>query len=232
MKVWFLVILVCYFSDVLADSVSFTGTAYHLTKGNLIYTEHHQVGITEHDEYRDAKVIYKNNQGNLIASKTLIFDERKTLPDFEFKDTRTGTKIKVKKSDTDFRVDYEAADEQLSNVIAIKDNMVVDAGFDQLLLQKWPQLLAGKTVEFEFLAPTRGELIGFQLIPTKQDKDHIHFVLQPQAWLIRLLVDDIKLTYQKSTKRIIRYEGLTNIEEFVNEQATGGYYEARIEYSY
>jgi hypothetical protein len=101
-----------------------------------------------------------------------------------------------------------------------------------MLLQYWDVLIDKQTLEFEFLAPTRAQLISFSLASVFQDDAIIELSLAPSNFFLRLLVDPIKLTYDKVTKRILIYEGLTNIEKTKQGEATGEYYIARIEYRY
>ncbi|NVK37765.1 MAG: hypothetical protein HWE18_07560 [Gammaproteobacteria bacterium] len=212
-----------------ADSFQFIGKAFDLNSGALLYQEHHRVTLNQYNQYEQTQVTYTDKKGNVFATKQLDFSDALLVPRVRFVDTRSDVTLKIEHEDRDIKVVYQDSRDSLKANIKYRQKMVVDAGFDQLLLEQWEQVLNGNTIEFEFLAPTRGELIDFSLIPIAQTDKDIEFDLQPSNFLIRLLVDPIKLTYDKKHKRILRYEGLTNIED---ESKDGDYFVAKIEYEY
>ncbi|MDF2455361.1 MAG: hypothetical protein K0R51_1354 [Cytophagaceae bacterium] len=51
------------------------------------------------------------------------------------------------------------------------------------------------------------------LYKDSQQNDEIVFKMEPDNYMLRKLVDPIRVTYKVSTKRIIKYEGLSNIND-------------------
>lgn len=211
------------------NGVQFTGKAFDMSSGKLLYQEHHKVTLGKENQYQETQVLYTDATGAEFARKQLDFSHALLVPSVYFVDTRSDVTLKIEHDDQNIKVVYQDSRDSLKANIRYRQKMVVDAGFDQLLLEQWEQVLNGNTIEFEFLAPTRGELIDFSLIPIAQTDKDIEFDLQPSNFLIRLLVDPIKLTYDKKHKRILRYEGLTNIEDVSKD---GDYFVAKIEYEY
>lgn len=211
---------------------SFEGTAYDITTNDVLYTEHHKITLNDRNNYETTAVTYMDSSGQVFAQKSLDFTYNRMSPLVDFEDTRVGTSVKVIKHDNGLNVRYKSASDSASAIIKAVPMMVVDAGFDQMLLQYWDVLIDKQTLEFEFLAPTRAQLISFSLASVFQDDAIIELSLAPSNFFLRLLVDPIKLTYDKVTKRILIYEGLTNIEKTKQGEATGEYYIARIEYRY
>ena len=88
----------------------------------------------------------------------------------------------------------------------------------------------------DFLALTRAQYIGFELKPIESEKAEkkglMILSLQPSNFLIRLVMDPIILSYDLETMRLLRFEGLTNIERVNKGKGLGENYIARIEYSY
>lgn len=210
----------------------FEGTAYDINTKDVLYKEQHTITLNERDQYKATAVTYLDSSGEVFAKKTLDFSHDLMSPLVDFEDTRVGISVKVSKEDNGLSVRYKSASDSASGIVKRVPMMVVDAGFDQMLLQYWDVLLNNERLEFEFLAPTRAQLISFSLTPTFQNDAIIGFSLAPSNFFLRLLVDPIKLTYDKLTKRILIYEGLTNIEKTKQGKATGDYYIARIEYHY
>ena len=215
-----------------ANSFSFIGVAYDVESNSVLYKELHTVILNAQQEYEKTLVEYTDVEGNIFAKKRLYFNHNLMAPDVYFVDNRASTLVEVETKTDTLIVNYEGRLDDASARIKAVSMMVVDAGFDQMLIQYWDQLLNNQPLEFEFLAPTRAELISFSLTPVYQDNQVIKFELAPSNFILSLLFDAIKLTYDKFSKRILVYEGLTNIEEFKPGKQTGDYYVARIEYRY
>ena len=113
-----------------------------------------------------------------------------------------------------------------------KSTVVVDAGFDRLIEASWSKLIENKKVDFTFLALTRAQLINFEAIYTGLSKGVIELEFHPRNFFINILVDPISLSYDEKTKRLIHFQGLTNIERFENGTRTEENHLARIDYLY
>lgn len=213
-------------------SFTFVGVAHDIDSNAVLYKESHAVILNQEQKYKTTSVQYEDAQGEVFAKKSLDFTQNLLAPSVYFKDSRVGTLVEVESTDSGLNVNYESVSDSAEAMIKAVPRMVVDAGFDQMMLKNWDALLNNKPMDFEFLAPTRAELIGFTLTPLSQDEAVIKFRLAPSNFVLRLLVDPIKLTYDKQTKRILTYEGLTNIEEVKQGKPTGEYYVARIDYAY
>lgn len=219
-------------TNVVSSVFSFEGRAFDLDTNLFLYKENHSVKLDENHQYSQSSVIYSDVNDQVFAKKTLDFSGNLMTPMVDFDDTRVGTTVDVTKTDGALDVRYKSVSDEASALIKAVDMMVVDAGFDQMMIQYWDLLLNNKELEFEFLAPTRAQLISFNLKPVNQSEKTIELELAPSNFILGLLFDPIKLTYDKSTKRIMIYQGLTNIEKVKDGKGTGDYYVARIEYSY
>ena len=224
------------------DQFSFVGTAYAIEKENnpesILYTEHHRIFKNDMGEYVMGTVEYRNAEGELIAVKELSFSSRQTLPELRFDDLRTSNAFETKnelveKSSTVRLVTQEASSIEISNVEIDKPSRsVVDAGFDLFVLNSWEALLKGEKVRLDFLALTRASFYGFYLKKQKLVGDQVIIELKPSSFFLNMLMDPIVLTYDLKTKRLMRFEGLTNIEKVIDGKAFGENYIARIEYVY
>ncbi|MGR6872351.1 hypothetical protein ACU6U9_08600 [Pseudomonas sp. HK3] len=230
--IFFMSASICATSQEITNRFSFEGVAYDVESKAVLYTERHDVFLNKQNQYEATSVVYVDAQDQVFAKKSLDFTHNLMTPLVYFEDSRVGTLVEVTKQADGIKVRYQSESDAANAVIEQVPMMVVDAGFDQMLIQHWDTLLDNKELDFEFLAPTRAQLIDFSLTPVSQGDSTITFSLAPSNFLLRLLVDPIKLTYDKSTKRILVYEGLTNIEEIKKGKPTGDYYVARIEYHY
>jgi len=199
--------------SVRAHDFSFVGEAKDLRTGELLYTEEHFVSLAEGGEYKRSMVRYAAPDGTLIASKTLDFGASQTAPTLKFEYHQYPLSFDSSYEDRQFVLSSAKPDSESEAVIDLSDLQVfvVDGGFDRLLVSHWDSLLEGMEKDFDFLAVTRGSTIGFTLGVVSQSEDRVRFQIEPSSWLIDLLVEPIFLEYDRESRLLMRYEGLTNI---------------------
>src|SRR5690606_41863725 len=91
----------------------------------------------------------------------------------------------------------------------------------------WQALQQGKRVDFHFASAARQDLIRFRLEPQASDNNELVLSMRLSSRLLAWLLDPIELTYDKNSQRLLRYKGLTNIQD---DNCTT--YKADIEYLY
>ncbi|MFT7184731.1 MAG: hypothetical protein ACI84K_000097 [Pseudohongiellaceae bacterium] len=220
----------------------FTGKAYSLDSEQLLYVERHSIKLNDLGEYLSSQVNYFDPEGQSIATKFLDFSDSQTMPKLSFVDKRINAKIEVQPFDKEqqhrVRILKERGDERKVSEVKTEDKYtsIIDAGFDLYVMANWQKLLDGGAIEMEFLALTRAKYIGFKLEPAHLEKNakmgQLVLSLRPQNFFIRLLMEPIYLSYDINSKRLIRFEGLTNLEMVEQGQGLGDNFVARIEYSY
>jgi hypothetical protein len=202
-----------------ATTMAFTGTARH-TDGTLLYREIHKVeGLCQQGVFHPQtdKVTYQKPPDNrTFARKTLRYEASLLRPGVDFKQPDAGESMVITyprpgrvsvfweqegKSPHTFNLNYSG-------------ELVVDAGFDNLVRKHWQELTGGKPVTFSFLAPTRGESYQFILEPIEHpwiETDYT-FQIRPASTFLGFLVDPITLGYSKRGA-LTDYLGLTNIRK-------------------
>jgi hypothetical protein len=206
-----------------------TGYAYARSSNTLLYTENHKVRLNG-DAIIEHKTEYKDAQGNVIASKWLDYSQHRFAPAFELLDLRDGyiegARYEADKYAMYSRKDAEAKMEH--GMAKPTATFVSDSGFDLYVRAKMPELLRGKTQQFDMAVPSVQKVLSFEAIVLEQTqlfaRPAIYIKVQP-ATLLRLLVDSIYLTYDTETGELLRYEGLTNIRD-----KTGNRHDARIDF--
>ncbi len=167
------------------------GEARDPQRNELVYREIHRC-----DAARTACTVqYLDSDGELIASKWLDYSGPPAAPSLRFEDYRHGEQVRV---DSD----------------AVSADVVIDAGFDNYVRARWPQLAAGETVAFEFLVAGREQPLAMQ---ARRDGDcppsQLCLVIAPRNWLFALVGGDIKLVYESATRRLLQFRGLSNIPD-------------------
>lgn len=212
----------------------FTGTAYSLDGDRLLYIEEHTVSLDEKGQYLRADVRYTTEDGALIAHKVLDYQQDPLKPNMHFRDKRVDAGIRAENMDAGVLLERVKGEEKLLDQLELEEQAIsiVDAGFDRLVSRYWAELLTGKEIDFEFLALTRADFVGFVVRKTGETANSVDLEIAPRNWLIALLMDPIRLRYDRETARLMDYKGVTNIPASVDGQVIDDNYEANIRYVY
>lgn len=218
-----------------AQLLSFEGRATNPDTSVLLYVEKHQIILSDTGKYLSAYVSYSNPDGEVFAEKTLDYAKNVLTPEMMFYDKRSQerTSVSLNMADAYFKVLIESDKNRSESKVLIDEPLVVvDAGFDRLIESKWQALQKYKELDFTFLAITRGQLINFEVIQKNLNTHSVFVELHPRNFFINLLVEPISLEYALKTKRLLSFQGLTNIERFENGKRTEENHVARIDYIY
>jgi len=219
------------------------GTATDIKTNALLYKEYHYT-LEEGKRY---VVVYKNSNNKLIAEKELLYTKKvlnDTNPKLKQNNYLSGETIEVDTLRAEFRVlvEYrESTDDRIERKEFEKpQDLVVDAGFNQLILEEWSTLLKNKTIRFEYLAPSLQRTFAFTARKDQCDetdselvnmssnkKEATCFSMAPKSWLMRQIVAPISLVYDSSSKRLLRFSGLGNVGD-----ESGDYMKVNIRYEY
>lgn len=201
-----------------AADIAFTGYARSRDDGRLLYLESHHV--------RDAGtvgesrvVLYRCSAGGpAFARKELTYGASREQPEFTLTDARSGHIEGLRRTSAGPRVFVRenARAPQREAAVPAGAAIVSDAGFDEFVRRHWDELEAGKTVRFPFLVPSRLDSLTF-----KVRKHHEATVEGAVASVIRLNLSGvfgwflpyIEVSYRRSDRVLLRYEGLTNIRD-------------------
>lgn len=212
------------------EQKQFMGKAYDIDSGELIYTEQHSIQYQSNGAPVSGKVVYTQATGEALALKHLNYGNRPFAPSFEFEDKRLSYVLQVQVEGDQLSIDSQQGQDSVP--MPKGKPAVVDAGFNYFMQQSLPKLKQGQTLDLAFLAVGRAEFYGFEVSPEEQSNGSIRIKLAPSAWVLSVLVDPIYLTYDVQTGRLLRYEGLGNIEQVKNGKGLDENYVVRIEYEY
>lgn len=199
------------------EPLNFVGEAVSIETGEHVYTERHQVQRTNSGQFLTSRVDYISAEGGVLAEKTLNFSQNVIAPKLRFSDKQNGLTYVSRMVDDELElvVEPQAVSDSAGSTIALsiedEQTIVVDAGFDQYLNMEWDRLLAGEVLGFEFLALSRGKLVRFELSLVSLSDTRAKFSIRPSSWLVNLLMDPIYLEYALDSRRLLRYQGLSNI---------------------
>jgi len=195
--------------------VSYVGEARDPDSSALLYEEHHLLREAN-GRPSERLVLYRCADGALFARKQVVYGAASAAPAFTLEDGRFGYREGARREDEAitafFRADADSAER--SQRFATKAPLVIDAGFDEFVRAHWAALQRGTTLAVNFLVPSRLEALRFKL--RRSDSGEINgapvsvFRLS-LGGLIGLFAPEIDVSYRDRDRRLMRFEGLTNI---------------------
>lgn len=199
--------------------MSFTGTAKTLADTTLYEERHEVTGTCQDGVFRpqDHQIRYhRPAQDDAFAAKDLTYPESVIRPTVEFQQPDFSESLDIAYPSSDLlTIEWQQPEgEQKSYRVGFSEEVVVDGGFDTLVRRHWDTMTSGGSVEFRFLAPTRGKHYAFVLEPVQSDRveaEHT-FQIRPTGMVLRFLVEPITLGYN-ANGALTDYFGLTNIRK-------------------
>lgn len=163
-------------------------------------------------------MLYKDRNNTVIAEKKIVFKKSTIAPEYSFKDKRNGQLEKVRTSgdmiDIQYRENTNSALEKVS--IPRTNNMVIDGGFDYFVRMNWDIILKTSSI-FSFVSTSRKTTFSFSIQFTGKEQFNdllcAKFIMRPGNPILKFLVKPIILHYSWENKRLISYQGLSNIAD-------------------
>ncbi|TGN41635.1 hypothetical protein [Marinobacter confluentis] len=211
-------------ASALGSEIRFVGTATPIDGGDALYQESHVVtGSCQQGQFNPEShsVEYTRSNEGAFATKDLSYTESALRPTVDFRQPGFSETLDINNRDDEtLEIIWQAPSGSTEEAtLNVSSSLVADAGFDNFVRQNWKTVVEnGESVEFEMVAPTRGDYYGFTLEPASDDRiDADHVVrIRTTSRLLGFLVDPIVLGYN-SDGLLTDYLGLTNIRE--NEDA-------------
>lgn len=205
---------ICAKLDAQEEYILYKGIATDLKSNKFYYVEEHKE-VREKNILKQTVIAYKDEQGTLIAGKTIDYSSNKITPSFEQNDYRDGyvEGASFSQNKLVFKYRKKKSEKLKTKSIDIPNNLVIDGGFNYYIKANWEVLTGGKILVFNFAVPSQLDYFSFRLFKEFEQKDVIAFRMEPSDLLLRKFVNPIRVTYNKTNKRILKYEGLSNIND-------------------
>ena len=211
-------LLAVYFaSQAAAQQVARVGRAYDTASGKLLYLERHVETVAGNAILTD-DVTYVDAEGRTFATKRVDFQANPFVPDFKLTNGRTGhleALSRAGRNGVDIRFREAARDPLQQTRLEQLAKALADAGFDRFIESHWEELIAGEQIVRHFLVPSRLEFMAFRIRRDEapDEASTVTFVMEIDSTLLRLVVSPIVVTYDRMTRRLVRYAGLSNIRD-------------------
>lgn len=200
---------------------------FRLENNELLYTESHYESV-DNDLIRSAKVKY-HHDNKLIAEKYVDFSGSRFAPEFRLINHKTGHEEIVKRQGNEAIVSFKQGHDQpsVTRNIIIPENAIIDAGFDQFVIEYWNQLLSGKRFKREFLIPSKHRFIAFDIYLQPVDATTSRTIfIEPSNFFLGLLIGKLRLVYRYEQPELQEFIGISNMRD-----ENGKNYKVRIIFS-
>ena len=193
---------------------NYIGYAYREDSDKLLYTEEFTDRFID-GQHIETQTDYFDPRRHKIAKRLLDFRKSKFAPDFQTEDLRTGYLEGAEIIGDKVRLfnRKNKTSEVEEKVMIIPQPFVVDGGFNQLIKANWSALERGKIITFHFAIPARLDYFTLRAMKVELTEREMKVRVEPDKVLIRMLASPIDVRYSKDTRRILSYEGQSNISD-------------------
>ncbi len=220
-------------SSVHASTIEkYTGTATNKS-GQVVYKENHTVTFDDQKNVQKASTRYISEGGKLLGTLETDFSKSLSAPTHIFTDARNGLTHGIRYKDKQIIMFLKKKDEPektktVSPSIAGKNEIIIGGqGFHYYLVKNFDQVVSKKTQKIKMLIPGKLDYYTFILEYKSQDNDQTNFKVKIKSVFLRMFAPSLKLRYDQKTKHLVRYAGLSNIQE-----DNGGIQNVVIKYTY
>jgi len=199
-----------------AESVtdSYVGYAYNDGTNNLLYTEEFTDRFVD-GRHLETLTDYFDPTHKRIARRLLDFRKSKFAPDFETEDLRSGYLEGAEIVGDKVRL-YNRRDKNSGlseKTLSIPQPVVVDGGFNQFIKANWSALEKGDIIIFHFAVPARLDYFTLRAAKVLSTENAMMVRVEPDKALLRWVASPIIVQYAKDTRRIMSYQGQSNISD-------------------
>lgn len=197
-------------------------------KDKLLYTEKHSAVLDKEGFYKNLVTNYLDSNGQVFAKIQSNFEKNKIVPDYEFEDYRQKFKEKVtlESSLQKINIELEKSGKVEKNSLEIKKNSVLSQGFHNFILSQFKNLTE-KKLEVYFVITNKNDQYKFVVQNEKTEAGKMFITIKPANFFLNAIIPTTNLVYEIETRRLLSFEGLTNIDDSNGKTLT-----AKIDYTY
>ncbi len=194
-----------------AAAERFTGDAYSIGSNALLY---HETQYLLASDGAERVVLYRCPDGRAFARKRVRESGDVQAPDFDLVDARLGYREGVRANGAQRQVYVQRRSNlpEQADLLSVPADGVIDTGFDAFAQRHWDALVKGETLRFPYLVPSRRTFYQFKVNRTDAGASGRTMSIRLAAgnWL-SFLLPHIDVVYDIAARRVVHYEGLSNI---------------------
>ncbi|MCO5113418.1 MAG: hypothetical protein M9899_04505 [Bdellovibrionaceae bacterium] len=192
------------------------GTAKSLDTDKVLYVENHSITLDKERFYKSIESNYYDLKGDLIAQMKSDFSGNLMVPNIQFEDFRFKKKESlsfINDKEVQFSIEKEG-EAKKTKTIKYSENMVAGQGFDNFIKKNF-NTLQNQNVPLNFGVLSSMSFYQFKgySIAKKEESDLVKFGISLSNPVFRVFVKKLVIEYDKTTKVIKNYKGLSNLSD-------------------
>lgn len=185
--------------------------------GKTVYTEKHIVRYDAGGNVIEAETTYRNTKGDVISVLKSDFRSSLTAPDHVITNLRTGNVQGLRTSREKiilFNKDDGKAEETKELAITPNESRIAFGcqGLNYYLLKNLDEFQQKQSLPIRFLIPGDLDAYNFEIKFVREVDGIVEIEIEIDNWFLSLFAPKLKVKYDTKKKRIIWYEGLSNIK--------------------
>lgn len=197
-----------------AEALVLKGVATSLSSKEHIYTELHDVSVTENGLNKKIQTKYSKPNGDFFAEMVSDFSKNPTIPDVKFTDQRFEKSEELNFDIENNRIIFKTTTKDkkvVTKTHQLTKDMAAGQGFDNFVKINFDQLNTA-TVPLYFGVLSEMDFFTFKGYKKKDlNNNVVQFGIELSSFLLRMFSSELILEYDKKTKQILSYQGLSNI---------------------
>ena len=182
------------------------GIARDADDNSIRYVEHHQ-----YSENGDHAVRYFDPARNVLLEKEMAYTGLPQHPSILQRDYVRDMEINLR-YDADQAVMVTSKDGGSEKfTFDVTPDIIVDAGFNAYIRENWESFSEQPKQSVTFAIAGQSRLLAMNIERQAISADGASFVVKPANWLVRMLLPEIQLNYDRE-RQLARYEGFTNLK--------------------
>lgn len=209
--------------------------------GKVQYIEKHKTTIENGITKKILTTYHEPDSDKEFARLTSDFSKNALVPELTYVDTRNNYRVESKVEGKNVQLLRKGKKRgrtvSKTKEFEINNGTMMSQGYHNFIVSKMDQFSPGQEIEIEFIAANKLASFDFKVRYTgpkklkisKKEKDlaPVGFELEINSWLIGMFAPKLLVTYDKKSKRILQFKGITNILA-----ANGDAQDLTIDYSY
>jgi hypothetical protein len=175
--------------------------------------------------------ITQDPQGEVIIAESARFSPAYSLHRFEAVNRQQGYSGTVQVSADGRHLEYQLNENgKISRASEVVSAPVVSGpSLHGFILSHWDTLASGQRISVRMIVMAKKETYGFEIRQEEQANGNTSFLITPSSWLVRLVVDPLRVVFDSSRRTVVRYEGRVPPME----QVSGKFkeFDARVNYT-
>jgi len=194
---------------------TYEGTAVN-DKGEVQYTEKHRALFDKDQRILEAKTQYFSAEGKLLGTMSSSFREKVSAPAYTYLDHRDGSKhgIRHDKGKVILFTQDKGQPEKTKLIESDETRLPVGCqGLHYYLRDRLEQAKQKVNLPLQFLIPGKLDYYSFELKYTESQGQVMKFDIEISNFFLKLFAPKLVVHYDTKTKRLVHYEGLSNITD-------------------